>query len=248
MHTETEKLHQKRIQKGGFKMNESREEKIDRYLKGSMTDEETRAFEAELQEDDALRMKTTEQALVIKSIRDCAHREDERITKAIQSMSEAEFIYRLKNKITNSSTPKRRFRWAAWTTATAACISGMVYLYTQHIFYAEIKTELIEAQDLNKSPTQEVLRGGEIDLASFQKFHQASGYILQKDYTCAIPLLESIVEEGDINYYYQDACWQLSLCYILNKNKQKAITLLQQIVAEEQYQAEKALSLLKQLR
>lgn len=229
-------------------MNESSEEKIDRYLKGGMTNEETRTFEAELQEDDALRKKTTEQALVIKSIRDYAHREDERIIKAIQSMPEAEFIHQLKNKVTSPSAPKRRFRWTGWTTAAAACISGMIYFYTQHIFYADIKTELIEAQAQIKSPTQEVLRGGEIDLASFQKFQQASGYILQKDYTCAIPLLESIVEEGDINYYYQDACWQLSLCYILNKNKQKAITLLQQIVAEEQYQTEKAFSLLKQLQ
>ena len=85
-------------------------------------------------------------------------------------------------------------------------------------------------------------------MSDILKFQEASAYIIQKDYVSAIAILESIVEEGDINYYYQDACWQLSLCYLLNKNQQKAITLLQLIIEEQQYHAEKAIRLLQKLQ
>lgn len=247
MHTETQKLYQEHIQKGGFSMNLSREEKIYSYLKSCMTDEEVMAFESELQEDDTLRKETVRQALAIKSIRNCACREDERMLKAMSSMSEEDFKLQLKSKVMSTSVPKRHSMWPAWAAVAAACIGGVMYFHTQSNFYNNLTIELKDAQALLESPAQQTLRGGDADWASFQKLQQSADYILQKNYPRAILLLESIVKEGDINHYYQDACWQLSLCYILNKDNQKAIPLLQQIIAEKQYQAEKAHSLLRKL-
>lgn len=229
-------------------MNVSNEERIERYLKGEMTDREATTFEEELQKNDTLRKSTTEQALAIHAIRHYAHCEDERMLKAMQSMSEKDFISQLEHKVTHTPTKKNYLLRTIYAIATAACISGIIYLHTQHSFYNGIKAELKQAQSLVQSTTQDILRSGQTNMSDILKFQEASAYIIQKDYVSAIAILESIVEEGDINYYYQDACWQLSLCYLLNKNQQKAITLLQLIIEEQQYHAEKAIRLLQKLQ
>lgn len=248
MHPEIEKPYQKRIQKGESDMNVSYEEKIERYLKGEMTDREATTFEEELQKNDALRKSITEQALAIHAIRNYARQEDERMLKTMQNMSEKDFISQLKQKVTGRSPKKKHLSWTIYTTAAAACISGVIYLHARHNFYNGIKAELEQVQSSIQSSTHDVVRGKQADASDIQKFQKISTYILQKDYTSAITQLESIVKEGDSNYYYQDACWQLSLCYLLNKNEQKAITLLQQIATDKQYHAEKAIKLLKKLQ
>lgn len=247
MHPTIKKSHQQRIQKENYKMNNQDEERIDRYLKGEMADNERKDFEQALLENDLLRKHTTEQALSIQAIRQHANREEERMLKTMQALSEKEFIVQLEKKVINPSPKRHRFTWTACALAATACISGMIYLHTQYDFYNSIKAELSVTQTQMQLSGQEVLRGGEVDDTACLKLQEASDCIQGEKYVKAIVLLEQIVAEGDINRHYQESCWQLSLCYLMNKEKPKAVRLLRQIVAEKQYQAEKASLLLRKL-
>lgn len=62
-----------------------------------------------------------------------------------------------------------------------------------------------------------------------------------------ISYLNSVVEQGDINPYYQDACWRLALSYLKLHDIDSATMLLHKIINEEQARSSDAALIIKRL-
>ncbi len=62
-----------------------------------------------------------------------------------------------------------------------------------------------------------------------------------------VSYLNSIIEQGDINPYYQDACWRLTLLYLKLHDIDSATTLLHKIIDEEQARSSDAALIIKRL-
>lgn len=86
-----------------------------------------------------------------------------------------------------------------------------------------------------------------VSLTAEQKLYLGLSYLYQKDIdgTKAIEIFQDLLKEP--NEFKEETAWFLSLAYLKNKEKAKAIPLLQNIVKTNAWNAEKAKGLLEEI-
>lgn len=207
------------------------EEKIDQYLKGSMTNQEREAFESQIEKDSELNREVDLQRAIIWAVR------KEQLGKIIQNEEEN---IRKKTNI-------RKLVIYFGSIAVAASLSGVFYLgylnncgsisnrYYQSYTYTPLPSRGDEVSALTQS-----------DSIFFEALHQLENG--QKK--LSITQLESLNNSSaEMLAATNDAVkWYLSLAYLKNGQKKRAKTLLHEIVnrANSEYKT-KAEDLLKEL-
>jgi hypothetical protein len=198
-----------------MKENEILEEEIDRYLNGSMTEEERNAFNSRLADDSELRKEVELQRSIIKAIR------KEQLEKIIQN-EEGRIIK--KGKI-------RKLVISFGSLALAASVLG--FFYVGYLNNCEnIANRYYVAYVYTPIPS----RGGatlpltKSDSIFFNALHQLEN----RKKKSAIKQLENLNNSTTemIAASSQAVKWYLSLAYLKNGEKRKAMELLHLIIKE----------------
>ena len=149
-------------------------------------------------------------------------------------------------KISHRRKPYRMNFWY-WVSASCAAvfllILGINHLYKLHT-YNEIYYEYFNEKEYSSDSNASDFRGTTHLQPTIE---EALATWFNGDKTQAIDTLEEIVNQGDINPDYQDACWYAALFYIKEHKIQKAVTILKAIENEKGYYADRAASILKKL-
>lgn len=214
-----------------MKKNEILEEEIDRYLEGSMTDEEREAFDSRMTKDPELFKEVELQRSIIKAVR------RERLEKIIQKEEE---------KITKKGKI-RKLVISVGSFALAASLLGFFYIgylndcknianrYYAAYTYTPIPSRGVETLPLTKSDS--------IFLDAVRQMESGHNKL-------AIIQLENLNNTSAEMLVASDQAikWYLSLAYLKNGEKKKARILLQEIANTSNSEFNiKAKELLKEL-
>lgn len=257
-------------------MSIEKQDKIDRYLRGEMQTAEAKAFEKSLSEDEELRVAYEETLLLAKTIETVAIDEETEKSFEAVSEEEIKALLKEK-KNSRRFMLRTLWMAAAILVAVVvmeimrmpvpSSPEGIYYTYFEPYPIEEMAPSRggdLSSESLKKELQLAFSKYRKMNyieaLAAFQlleknKANEHSGINLYKAicqmklnlYADAIQSLKSLVAEGESNPYYQPACWYLSLAYLKNNEQGNAETLLQQIVKEGGFYAEKAQEVLKRL-
>lgn len=257
-------------------MSIEKQDKIDRYLRGEMQVEEAKVFEKSLSEDEDLRMAYEETLLLAKTIETVAEDGKMRESFESVSEEEMKALLREK-KSGRRFLIRAAWMAAAILVAvvvaefvripTPDSLEGVYYAYFEPYPVEEMAPS--RGTDIPSDLLKEELRPAFSEyrqknyieaLAAFQSLekkvgNEHSGITLYKAiclmklnrYADSIQSLQSLVADGESNPYYQPACWYLSLAYLKNDEREKAGSLLLQIIQEDGFYAEKAKAVLDRL-
>lgn len=257
-------------------MSIEKQDKIDRYLRGEMQTTEVKVFEKSLLEDEELRMAYEETLLLAKTIEAVAEDEDTRRSFESISEEEVKTLLKEK-KSGRRFLIRAAWIAAAilvamivvnfMRTPAPGSPEGVYYVYFEPYPVEEVAPS--RGTDISSVSLNEELRLAfneykEKDyvkaLKAFQSLEKKAGnehsmitlykaICLMKlnRYADSIQSLQSLVADGESNPYYQPACWYLSLAYLKNDEREKAGSLLLQIIQEDGFYAEKAKAVLDRL-
>lgn len=257
-------------------MSIEKQDKIDRYLRGEMQTAEAKAFEKSLSEDEELRMAYEETLLLAETIEAVAIDEDTKRSFEAASEEELKALLKEK-KNSRRFMIRTLWMAAAILVAVVVMEivrmpmpgspEGIYYTYFEPYPVEEMATS--RGADTSSASLNEELQPAFSEykkrnyveaLAAFQSLEEStaneySGVTLYKAicqmklnrYADAIQSMQLLVADGESNPYYQPACWYLSLAYLKNHQQENAETLLQQIIQEGGFYAEKAREVLKRL-
>jgi len=214
-----------------MKENEILEERIDRYLKGSMTDQEREAFESQIEKDSELHREVELQRSIIWAVR------KEQLGKII--LNEEEKI--------SKKTSIRKLAIYFGSIAVAASLSGVFYLgYLNDC--ESISNRFYQSYTYTPIPS----RGDQVTALTHSDsiFFEALHHLENGQKKLAITQLESLNNSSaEMLAATNDVVkWYLSLAYLKNAQKKRAKTLLLEITksANSEYKT-KAEDLLKEL-
>lgn len=214
-----------------MKENELLEEKIDRYLNGSMTDEEKAAFNSKMAKDSELREEVELQRSIIKAVR------KEQLGKIIQK----------EEKRISKQKSIRKLVISIGSFALAASVLGFFYVgYLNNC--EDLATRYYAEYTYSPIPS----RGGENLLLtkSDSIFFSALHEFESGNNKLAISQLEALNESDSemLAASEQAVKWYLSLAWLKNGEKKKARILLQEIANTSNSEFNlKAKELLKEL-
>lgn len=257
-------------------MSIEKQDKIDRYLHGEMQMAEAKAFEKNLSEDEELRMAYEETLLLADTIEAVAIDEETKKSFEAVSEEELKALLKEK-KNGRRFLLQTFWMAAAILIAVVVMefirmpVSGSM----DNVYDTYFETYPVEevapsrGTDILSDSLNEQLclafsqyskKNYAEALAAFQSQEKTAvnehiGINLFKAicmmklerYTDAIQSLQSLIADGESNPYYQPACWYLSLAYLKNHQQENAESLLQQIIQEGGFYAEKAREVLKRL-
>jgi hypothetical protein len=214
-----------------MKENEILEEKIDQYLKGSMTNQEREAFESQIEKDSELRREVELQRSIIWAVR------KEQLEKIIQNEEE---------KISKKTSIRKLVIYFG-SIAVAASLSGVFYIgYLNDC--ESISNRYYQSYTYTPIPT----RGDQVTALTHSDsiFFEALHHLENGQKKLAITQLESLNNSSaEMLAATNDVVkWYLSLAYLKNGQKKRAKTLLLEIAnsANSEYKT-KAEDLLKEL-
>ena len=213
-------------------MKANEQDKIDSYLKGDMSEEESRAFKQEILSDSSLQEAVTQQSELIQTIREVGKNQDEQMIETMSKLSPEEIMQVVHHK-RRTYLPIIILGIASLLLLTVGINYYMRMQRSNALFdkYYTIYTETI------------ISRGAEEDttfLTAYQLWQNGKTDL-------AIQKMQSVISQGDANTYYQDAEWYLSLFYLKERDLPKCTMLLKRIVEEGGYYVPKAKQLLQEL-
>lgn len=257
-------------------MSIEKQDKIDRYLRGEMQTAEAKAFEKSLSEDEELRVAYEDTLLLAQTIETVAiDKETKNSFEAVSEEQVRALLKEKKNS--RRFLIRTAWMAAAILVAVVVMefMRLPVPGSPEGVYYAYFETYPVEelapsrGTDILSDSLKEELRLAFSEyrkknyveaLTAFQSLEEStaneySGVNLYKAicqmklnrYADAIQSLQMLVADGESNPYYQPACWYLSLAYLKNHQQENAETLLQQIIQEGGFYAEKAREVLKRL-
>ena len=257
-------------------MSIEKQDKIDRYLRGEMQTAEAEVFEKSLSEDEELRTAYEETLLLAETIEKVAADEETRRAFETVSEEEMKALLKEKRS-GRRFLIRAAWMAAAILVAVVVVefIRMPAPGSPEGVYFAYFEPYPVEEEAPSRgadSPSvslEEALRPAFSEyqkknyveaLAAFQALEKDAGnecteiYLYKaicqmklNQYTNAIQSLQSLVADGESNPYYQPACWYLSLAHLKNNEREKAEHLLQQIVQDDGFYAEKARAALKRL-
>lgn len=217
------------------------DEKVDRYLRGQMTEEEGEAFKAELSEDPDKKARAKVIALAAKAIISEEKSSDRRIIDKIEGNYSRHYDYaRVASHRTqyNTRVPSRRKHFWSWAAGIAAVIVLFVGIgnFNRASQYKQIGDSYAAAQDLS------VFSRG--DMTEFKDL-QRDFKIIQSDdkdsLKSAVKDLENIYQESRdtssiFHEYTNYIAMNLAIGYLKNGHNRKAKKVLMEL-KESQFPA-----------
>lgn len=216
---------------------EKRQEEIERYLKGTMTEEEQFTFEQRLKTDQQLNAEVLLQARTIRSIRKVGAERDEAILGVLKQIS----TINLEKVIARKSATRLVPRFLKFASAIAAIVVLVISLNT---FSDYRRADKLYAEYYTPFAKDNIWRGG-IEEPSF---NVAMSLWETGRANEAFAALEKILAQGDESNYYQDAGWYLALFYLKKHQLDKARETLNRLVKEDGYYADRAAELLEKMK
>lgn len=223
--------------------------RLELFLKNKMTEEEGKVFLSELKNNPELRERAQAMAAAIKNMKELKFDHGQRVASKIERVSERDF-----RKVAKLSQKARVFSLRSIVRMSiAACIVGIIsfggyryYIYNETIalgnsYYATIPTELVVrdadgvsaqlAQLFNKVKNNEDLDNTILNLE--EKFSMA----ISEDY-------------NDYTNYINDIGWTLSIAYLKDGDRDKAIKTLDLLIShsESDIVIEKCKKLIKEIK
>lgn len=189
------------------------DERIEAFLRGSMSAEEEAIFKQEIKSNPELRNRAMTMASLIKGI------------QAKEAEREKEIIH----STTNASKSKIRplMMWACSTAAVFVIIFGVYKEHRYRTLEGAVSPYYIQydAEDISR---------GEADSAAIVHLYNLFTQIQDKrNVSDIIEELEPIYNslENDITYYTfaNDIAWNLALAYVKDDQTDKAVTILQKL-------------------
>lgn len=223
--------------------------RLELFLKGKMTEEESKTFLSELQSNPDLRERAQTMAAAIKNMKELKHEHGQRVASKIENLSEREFRKEAKlpqkTKIISLHTITRM--------SIAACFIGIIsfgtyryYIYNETIalgnrYYAEIPTELVvrDADDVSVQLTRlfnNVKNNEDLDNTILN---------LEEKFNMAIS-----VDYNDYTNYVNDIGWNLAIAHLKDGNRDDAVKTLELLIShsESDIIIEKYKKLIKEIK
>ena len=244
-------------------MDEILFEKIERYLQGMLTPAERERFETEMKEDAALREEVALHKQLMSSI------ETESVRQLLEQIHEGNFE---RETPVVSIRHRRSYTFIAVAASLALLIlSGWWYINSQvsqpaslYAAYfspaAGLPTTLSYTNDARFSEGMISYKLGayaearewwqpllQADPANDTlNFYMGVAALADEQTDGAINYLSKVVEENN-SIYYADARWYLALAYLLDENKEKVKTILQDLSEEDGTYREQSIEIIKKI-
>ncbi|MBP5381401.1 MAG: tetratricopeptide repeat protein [Bacteroidaceae bacterium] len=198
------------------------DERIERFLRGQMTTEEEASFREDLRSDSELCEHARAISALLKGLQEKGKQQDQKII----------------DEVTAQKKPSNIRRLIIWTSSIAAAII-LVFgykFYAENSRYARVNAMLSPyyvQYDLDE------LSRGETDSVTISHLYTLFNRISEeKDMKEIIAELEPIYESLDSDFTYypyaNDITWNLALAYVKAGNKEKAISVLETIVRDNE--------------
>jgi hypothetical protein len=193
------------------------DDRIETFLRGSMSAEEETAFRQEIKSNPELRNRVMTMVSLVKGVR---AKESERVNNAINSV------------VKSNQSKLRPVLW--WACSVAAVFA---------IFFGVYKDRRYNMLDATVSPyyTQynitDISRG-ETDSVTIVHLYNLFTQIQEKRNVSDVikelePIYISLDEDFTYNAYANDISWNLALAYVKDDQIDKAITILQKLKADD---------------
>lgn len=217
-------------------------ERIDRFLRKKMTNEENQKFLDDLRSDEELRKEAQLTALMIQEL------------KQRQAIEDAEII----NDVLATKKRAKIIQIVKWSLSVAA-IFIMIFVGVRqwnetNAFYT--KTDALFAQYYSAFDTSTIRRGGndEVKLKELADLYNKVG--TDKDITPVIARLQTIYDNilsqnedyADYRNEKNDIAWYLALAYVKSHNLEKAKDLLKPLIENGDVEAEELLNKIVELK
>jgi tetratricopeptide (TPR) repeat protein len=242
-------------------MMQERLDIVDRYLEGSLSEQERTAFEERLLQDEVLRQQVDDMKLMRASIMRASRK------AALENLKALENALPLVEK-------KGLTLWTnIWLQAAAVLLIGLItyalwpasvdeqeLLATHFEVYPNVIMPTVRGEIPNDS-TLKALAFRAYDQKQFDEagqlfnridskdvnilFYLGNCYIATNQPDKALPLFESVL--NDYNVFDEQAEWYIVISYLKLENRQKAKEVLKKIVASESSYKAKALLILEKL-
>lgn len=244
-----------------IKFNEM-DERIERFLRGQMTPEEETQFHEDINNNPDLREQALVVSSLIKGLRFSEFISDYSVIRSVQKQSE-EPLRHCGMEIADDEEetppeepkkPNNLRRLIIWSSSIAAALALVIgyNFYAESARYAQVN-EMLSPYYEHYDPTS--LSRGDADSVTIAHLYTLFNRIQEeKDMKGIIAELEPIYEsiESDFIYYpyANDIAWNLALAYVKAGEKDKAISVLETIVHdnEETPIADRAKALIETLK
>lgn len=192
---------------------ENLDERIDAFIRGTMTEEEEAAFKQEIKADPELRNHVMSTLALIKGIR--------------EQESEKE-----KALFTPKATDRTRtlLKWAC----SIAAVFAIFFAYQKDQRYNELSN--IVSPYYSEYSMDNISRG-DTDSAKVAHLYTLFNKIKEQRNVSSIiaelePIYNSLDSDFTYNAYANDIAWNLALAYVKDDQKDKAITVLEKLVKD----------------
>ncbi len=190
-------------------------ERIERFLRDQMSEEESKAFMHDLECDDELREQAQITALMIKDLQERQAQRDAEIIEEVLASKKKDKIIRM-------------VRYTLSLAAMFVLIFGAITLWNR-----QSDTDALFAQYYT-TYDQTLARGGDDEAIRKELAELYNKIGAEKDVAPIITRLQAIYdgiqanndEYADYSYYENDIAWYLALAYIKDRNVEKAKDIL----------------------
>ena len=209
--------------------NKDNSERIDRYLREQMTQEESEAFLNDLRNDKELREEAQMMALLIEEMKEEQASQDEAV----------------RQEVVAAARPSTTIRLIKWIGSIAALF---VIVFGAHQWYSSYRMDKVFDAYYKPYDTASA-RGGD-DEAIKQELAELYNKVgTEEDIAPVITRLQTVYdgiqansdEYADYSYYKNDIAWYLALAYVKDHQTDKAKELLKPLAEHGVAEAEKLL-------
>ncbi len=211
-------------------------ERIEKFLRDQMSEEESKAFIHDLECDDELREQAQITALMIKDLQERQAQRDAEIIEEVLASKKKDKIIRM-------------VRYTLSLAAMFVLIFGAITLWNRQSDTDAIFTQYYTTYDST------LARGGDDEAIKKELAELYNKIGAEKDLTAIINRLQALYdgfqanndEYADYSYYENDIAWYLALAYIKDRNIKKAKEILKPLADNGDINAGKLLHDLEHL-
>ncbi|MDL2222799.1 hypothetical protein LJB98_01710 [Bacteroidales bacterium OttesenSCG-928-M11] len=218
-----------------------KQNRIDAYLRNELTEAERSDFEQEVCTDKELR-ETLEVEVHIREA--FIRKGEQKALDQLKQLTPEEF-----DKLLKDGKPKKKTGTIVWLPIVASVAALFIISFlifrsgvneSQALFYAYYQTEELEISPSRGYITEDELQN--------QNLYMSSLEILESgDLPSAIDNFNTLAALSDFEYR-EEAEWILALAYLKNNQKKESILVLDKIIAQEGYFADRAQKLKDELK
>lgn len=196
-------------------LQESIDERIDAFIRGAMTEEEETAFKQEIQSNPQLRSQVVATLSLIKGIRSQEAKKEKKL-------------------ISNSTTTKNRTRSIMLWACSIAAMFVIFFGVKNELRYRELSA--IVSPYYSEYSMSDISRG-DVDSVTVVRLYTLFNNIKEQRNVSDIieelePIYNSLDSDFTYNAYANDIAWNLALAYIKDDQIERAISILEKLVAD----------------